>query len=357
MKNRLKTKFFTLAFRGLALILFAFVLLAPAFLRTETIEASADTGPKPSVRVTFANMGDELCYGTLLSKTPSTGPARAWDGTEEGKYISEGKDEAVWRAFTEFKDSDGYYFLQWFWRADEKKALNWTYYPPQEFKILLYYPGRATESDAADNSADGATHDSEPAAESGVFCVSDVLERYAFHSYYFVNMAEIADGTNGDSVTNISAAIPLHATENYDYSAEILGFFVRFIITLGVETLLALAFGLRTKRAFLTVLAANGATQIALNLLLNVQLHFNNVYGVFPLYFFAELFVFIAEAALYCFLLGKRKNGGENRSADENSGKAEALYSKKRLILYAFTANLISFCIGVPLAILLPAVF
>lgn len=313
------------------------------------MKASADTGPKPSVHVTFENMGDELCYGTLLSKTPSTGPARAWDGTEDGKFY-EGADEAVWRAFTEFKDEDGFYFLQWFWRTDENKALNWTYYPPQTFKILLYYPDRATKSGAADNSAGGATRDSETTAASGAFCVSDVLKRYAFHSYYFVNMAEIADNTGG-------AAIPLPVTQGYDYSAEIRGFFVRFIITLGVETLLALAFGLRTKRAFLTVLAANGVTQIALNLLLNVRLHFNNLYGVIPLYFFAELFIFAAEAALYCFILGKRKNGGENGSADENGGKAAIAYSKKRLILYAFTANLVSFCIGLPLAILLPAVF
>ena len=314
------------------------------------MKASADTGPKPSVRVTFENMGDELCYGTLLSKTPSTGPAGAWDGTEDGKYIHEGADEAVWRAFTEFKDEDGFYFLQWFWRADENKALNWTYYPPQTFKILLYYPDRATKSGAADNSAGGATRDSKTTAASGAFCVSDVLKRYAFHSYYFVDMRNVQSETIG-TIAKISV------TQSYDYSAEILGFFVRFIITLGVETLLALAFGLRTKRAFLTVLAANGVTQIALNLLLNVRLHFNNLYGVIPLYFFAELFIFAAEAALYCFILGKRKNGGENGSADENGGKAAIVYSKKRLILYAFTANLVSFCIGLPLAILLPAVF
>lgn len=350
MKYCWKTKFFTHAFRLVSLTLLTFVLLAPAFLRTETMKASADTGPKPSVRVTFENMGDELCYGTLLSKTPSTGPAHAWDGTEDGKYIHEGADEAVWRAFTEFKDEDGFYFLQWFWRADENKALNWTYYPPQTFKILLYYPDRATKSGAADNSAGGATRDSETTAASGAFCVSAVLKKYAFHSYYFVDMRNVQSETIG-TIAKISA------TQGYDYSAEILGFFVRFIITLGVETLLALAFGLRTKRAFLTVLAANGATQILLNLLLNVQLHFNNVYGVFPLYFFAELFVFVAEAALYCFIFGKRKNGGENGSADENGGKAAIAYSKKRLILYAFTANLVSFCIGLPLAILLPAVF
>lgn len=352
MKYCWKTKFFTHAFRLVSLTFLTFVLLAPAFLRTETMKASADTGPKPSVRVTFENMGDELCYGTLLSKTPSTGPARAWDGTEDGKFY-EGADEAVWRAFTEFKDEDGFYFLQWFWRADENKALNWAYYPPQTFKILLYYPDRATKSGAADNSAGGATRDSKTSAASGAFCVSAVLKKYAFHSYFTVNMADIADNTGGNLIT----ATPLPVTQNYDYSAEILGFFVRFIVTLGVETLLALAFGLRTKRAFFTVLAANGATQVALNILLNVQLHFNNVYRMFPLYFFAELFVFVAEAVLYCFILGKRKNGGESGSADENGGKVAIVYSKKRLILYAFTANLISFCIGLPLAILLPAVF
>ena len=350
MKYCWKTKFFTHAFRLVALMFLTFVLLTPAFLCTETIKASADTGPKPSVHVTFENMGDDLCYGTLLSKTPSTGPAEAWDGTEDGKYFFNGADETVWRAFVEFKDEDGFYFLQWFWRADEKKTLNWRYYPPQTFKILLYYPDRATESGAADNSAGGATRDSATTAASGAFCVSDVLERYAFHSYYFVDMRNVQSETIG-TIAKISA------TQGYDYSAEILGFFVRFIITLGVETLLALAFGLRTKRAFLTVLAANGATQVALNILLNVQLHFNNVYGVFPLYFFAELFVFVAEAALYCFILGKRKNGGVSGSADENGGKAAIAYSKKRLILYAFTANLVSFCIGLPLAILLPAVF
>ena len=314
------------------------------------MKASADTGPKPSVSVTFENMGDELCYGTLLSKTPSTGPAEAWDGTEDGKYFFNGADETVWRAFVEYKDPDGFYFLQWFWRTDEKKTLNWRYYPPQTFKILLYYPDRATESGAADNSSGASTRDSETTAASGAFCVSDVLKRYAFHSYYFVDMRNVQSETIG-TIAKISV------TQGYDYSAEILGFFVRFIITLGAETLLALAFGLRTKRAFLTVLAANGVTQIALNLLLNVRLHFNNVYGVFPLYFFAELFIFAAEAALYCFILGKRKNGGENGSADENGGKAAIAYSKKRLILYAFTANLVSFCIGLPLAILLPAVF
>ena len=47
------------------------------------ITANADMGPKPSVRITFKNLGDELCYGTLLSSKESTGPASAWNGKEE----------------------------------------------------------------------------------------------------------------------------------------------------------------------------------------------------------------------------------------------------------------------------------
>ena len=332
MKNFFKTNFLICGFCLLA-ILCAFLFGSP-FTAAERIEASADTGPKPSVRVTFENMGDELCYATLLSKTPSTGPAEAWDGTEDGKYFFNGADETVWRAFVEFKDEDGFYFLQWFWRADEKKTLNWRYYPPQVFKILLYYPERTTNDGAAGNA----------------FCTSDVLERYAFHSYFSVDMRNVQSGTIG-TIAKISA------TKSYDYSAELTGFFVRFFATLGAEILLALIFGLRAKRAFFTVTAANVVTQILLNLLLNVQLRINNIYGIFTLYFFAELGVFLAEAALYCFVLGRRKNGENDVSGCEKDEKTLAFYSKKRLILYAFTANLVSFCIGLPLAYLFPSAF
>lgn len=332
MKNFFKTNFLICGFCLLA-ILCAFLFGSP-FTAAERIEASADTGPKPSVRVTFENMGDELCYATLLSKTRSTGPARAWDGTEDGKDIFYSADETVWRAFAEYEDPDGFYFLQWFWRADEKKTLNWTYYPPQVFKILLYYPERTTNDGAAGNA----------------FCTSDVLERYAFHSYFSVDMRNVQSETIGTSAK-------ISATKSYDYSAELPGFFVRLFATLGAEILLALIFGLRAKRAFFTVTAANVVTQILLNLLLNVQLRINNIYGIFTLYFFAELGVFLAEAALYCFVLGRRKNGENDVSGCGKDEKTLAFYSKKRLILYAFTANLVSFCIGLPLAYLFPSAF
>ena len=64
------------------LLILCAVMIAVGF----PVTVRADMGPKPSVRIRFENMGDELCYGTLLSKTKSTSPASAWDGVESVSY-------------------------------------------------------------------------------------------------------------------------------------------------------------------------------------------------------------------------------------------------------------------------------
>ncbi len=58
--------------RKLSQLIFVFLCVLVMF----PIGVSGDTGPKPSVTIKFENMGDELCYGTLLAKEESTGPAR-----------------------------------------------------------------------------------------------------------------------------------------------------------------------------------------------------------------------------------------------------------------------------------------
>ena len=71
MKNRKLTRVFTA------------LLCAVLVMMVFPITASADTGPKPSVRITFENLGDKECWGTLLSSKQSTGPSSAWNGKEE----------------------------------------------------------------------------------------------------------------------------------------------------------------------------------------------------------------------------------------------------------------------------------
>ena len=84
--------------------------------------AKADFGPKPSVQIDFEGLGDELCYGTLLSDRKSTGPSTAWDGTESDARHNENEhysyatlDYETWKKFIDYKDSDGFYFLQESW--------------------------------------------------------------------------------------------------------------------------------------------------------------------------------------------------------------------------------------------------
>ena len=98
------------------------------------LTVGADMGPKPSIVVTFENTGDELCYGTLLSKIDRSGPHQVWSGDEDDIQY---ENTEIFLAFAEYKDNDGFYFLQTLWNVSEKGEIAWEYYPPDIFKILF----------------------------------------------------------------------------------------------------------------------------------------------------------------------------------------------------------------------------
>lgn len=206
--------------------------------------AHADMGPKPSVRVQFTGLGEEECYATLLSKHSSTGPESAWNGEEERANPNRLPEE-IWRAFVDYADFDGYYFLQVAWQISEADGVAWTYYPPDDFKVLLYFP------------------------EDGRFLSTEVLHRYAFDTYYTVVL-------EGDSIGSAeydgahSTDDRLNVHRSYLYRYEILAFLVRLCLTLVIELGLALLFGMRGGRLFGRLLLLNLGTQIFLNLALNL---------------------------------------------------------------------------------------
>lgn len=301
------------------------VLLCTAFwIALFSVTASADMGPKPSVRIIFKNMGDTLCYGTLLSKTDSTGPASAWDGTEEHARYNNSEyepdaplDYETWKAFVEYKDADGYYFLQESWAVSETKKIEWTYFPPDSFKILLYYP------------------------ETGVFVVSGIYEKYAFDTYYTVDMDGVTIGLV-DYDEEQSTDERLHAYRSFNYIHEAFFLVVRIVITILIEMAVALLFGFRRKNQLLLLIVVNTVTQIILNVLLNC-IHFQ--YG--PLDFMAyyiclELVVFAVEAVVYCTCLKKISNP-----------VSENLF----YVIYALVANGISFTAGLVAAQWTPGLF
>lgn len=276
------------------------VLLLLALPRT----AYADMGPKPSVQIHFTGSSGEAYYGTLLSETSSTGPATAWNGRKEYAQYREGEYE-IWKAFVEYEDKDGYYFLQELWDCSETGELKWIYYPPSPFKILLYFP------------------------ETDSFYVSPVYERYAFDSYFTVDLSE-------------DPAAGLTAKRSYDHGREFASLAIRITFTVLLELGVALLFAYREKWQLRFLALVNVITQIVLHLLLNlIHYYYGGQMFVFG-YCILEFVVFGLEALLYVRLLPRCSKMAQKRG---------------RAVVYALVANGFSFLVGLWLAERIPGIF
>ncbi|MBR6744995.1 MAG: hypothetical protein IKM00_07270 [Clostridia bacterium] len=280
------------------------------------LAVNADMGPKPSVRVRFENMGDELCYATLISQKPSTGPQSVWDGNEEHIY-NRNLDLDIWRAFVEYEDADGFYFLQCAWQVNENKEFGWIYYPPGTFKILLYYP------------------------ETDTFAVSGICKRYAFDTYYTVDMngTEIGSADYNGELSNDDR---LNAYRSYQWKQELVSLTVRIVLTILIEMAVALLFGFLEKRALLLLAGVNTLTQIVLNVILNLINYTSGQLAFALAYIALELAVFAMEAVLYALCM--------NRFVKKQ--RTKAFY-----ILYALIANAVSFGAGILIARIMPGIF
>ena len=284
---------------------FAFIMCL-MLVMAMTIPASADIGPKPSVQIEFTGMEGQTYYGTLLSMYESTGPASVWDGNPEHADYQPGEEGYdIWLKFLEYQDADGYYFLQWWWDCSETNQLNWTYYPPTPFKILLYFP------------------------ETDTFYVSPVYERYAFDSYFTVDMSDLD-------------ADPMVADKSYDYTWEIISLAARIILTIALELAIALLFGYREKKVLGFLAIVNAVTQVGLNVALNI-INYNSGSMIFTFnYVLLEILVFAIEAIAYAVLL-KKLSGKEQKPV--------------KAVGYALVANAASFGFGLWLAHVIPGIF
>ena len=262
--------------------------------------AFADMGPKPSVRIGIEGLDPDVpCWGTLLSEEASTGPSRAYDG-ENARVGEAGED--VWRAFVDYEDPDGYYFLQELWPCSEDGRLWWTYYPPEEFKLLLYFP------------------------ETGEFVSSGKCSAYAFTSWFD---ARLSDGE-------------LALSKSYDYSGAIVNFAVRCALTVALECAAAyFLFRLRTPGRLKAVAAVNVITQLALNLVVNIIAYLAGSFMIAFRFFLLECLVFAAEGALYDMFF---RRAGEPVPV-------------KRCWALSLVGNLMSYALGLWLAYAVPGLF
>ncbi len=291
---------------------FISLLLSVTIIFALPLVAHADIGPKPSINITFEGVEkDTEYYGTLLSQRKSTGPSSAWDGIS-GHEEYDGFDEEIWQVFADYTDTDGYYFLQEIWECSGTNQLNWTYYPPSSFKILLWFP------------------------QTDKYYVSDIYERYAFDSYYTVELSEFMAETSA-AEDNI-----LVAEESYNFTWEIISLLARIAATILLEIAIAFIFGYTEKKAIRFIAVVNIITQVVLNVALNI-INYNMGSMAFVFFFvLLEVVVFALEAVIYGILLKKF-----------TAKKADRF----KTTAYAFAANAASFAIGLWLSHIIPGIF
>ena len=285
-----------------------FVLILLGIIFCLPASAKADIGPKPSVDIEFKGFEGEVYYTTILAQERSTGPTSAY---EEGDEVPAGLSRDAFLKMAEYEDPDGFYFHGVLSESTESHSFRWGYYPPETFKILAYFP------------------------EADRFVSSEIMERYAFDSYYRF------DG----SAVDLSA--PQSRTEgqvmrSYAYSREILTLAIRIVLTIALELLIALLFRFKGRRVWSFIIAVNIITQIALNLGLNFIQFQSGMWAFVFFYVVLEILVFIIEAVLYAWQLPKR---------------SPVPLSRKRAVIYALAANIVSLAAGLALSSFLPRIF
>ena len=292
-------------------ILTALLLLLPL----TAMPVSADVGPKPSVVVALEGLEGRTCWGTLLSQQEGTGP---YGRFYEEEAAEDPEEDRALRALLplERMDSEGFHLLN-FVKDCSDGEFSWTYYPPHTYKIALWFP------------------------EEDALAVSGVYHRYAFDSYYRLDLSGVELMPGG--IVELEAA---RLQRDYPYGASLLALAGRVALTLGAELLLALAFGLRTRQALKWVAVVNLATQLGLNLALELFTYCNGALEgmmailALPVYLAAEAVVTLVELRIY-----RRKLLGERGA------------SGRRITAFTWTANLCSLLAGVLLSFRLPALF
>lgn len=291
--------------------IFAVFALLPLLMST----VSADMGPKPSVNIEITGIS-EPCWGTLLSERESTGPYTSVKNEperrgEERSWAGGRTSADAWDAFSAYEEiePDGYYFLNFLDDCADGQ-LNWTYYPPQKFKVALWFP------------------------EKNSMLVTGPYERYAFDSYYTLDLTNVQP-ENGKLITGLTME------RSYDMTTELIGMGVRVVLTVLLEIAVAWLFRLRARGQLRLILGVNVVTQLLLNGFLNWYSYVNGTLFLTVLFLFGEILVLAVEGAVYSRWLPKL-------------GEKDA---PCRSWLYAFCANALSCGAGLLLAHVIPGVF
>ncbi len=289
------------------------LMVAVALLLTLSVKTSADTGPKPYIDITIE--GDTKgMYMTLLSNRTHYGPWHVYDETNDSyKELNE-----IEKKFINYVDNENFNYLQYY-QSIENNKFRWGYYPPTTFKILIY--DEINDLFITDNKI----------YEKNEFGSIYTLKRDNGYINSFIK-------SNPEPIESpcIMPAEAFSVTSNNNIGHSILSFFIRFIICLAIEMLIALLFGFRGKE-FIPILIVNFVTQVALNVILAIDIY-NNGFNMLNIlahaYIPLEIGILVVEFLAYYFIFTKWKFKREN------------YINPLRILFYTLTANICSFVLG-----------
>ncbi len=264
-----------------------FVLFMIIFISSHYV-FHADTAPKPSIVINTENLEGRY-YITLLSKEDAHGP---WH-KDKKEYIVE--DIALQKEIDKFFEfEDEYYNIGEYTILDDKnKTFSWTYYPPDDFKVLLYSP------------------------EKDEFYLSEPYERFAFYSYYDL---KFENGKVSLIEDMKMAKEEMFRTKKDKFPPLIKMFILTLMSSLVIELALALLFGYRNKE-LLYIAIINCITQLVLYFIIFVLFAYRSYYTALIV---GESVVFAIEVSAYMRKFNKK-------------GKA---------LIYAMMANTLSIILG-----------
>lgn len=282
-------------------VLKAFVVLAVILLCISILSGTvlADTGPKRSISIAIKNSPSEPYYVALLMK--GTRPS---DPDSYYRYVHVlDEDESIREIFFNYEE-DGYILfsyaggmssIEYSERMSEADSVSYGYMVPSTFKVIVV-------------------------TQSGDVTVSDAITAQAFHAEFEYDYAK-----------NILKEEKLVSNFSRNLTIESVIFCG---ITLFIEGIVLLCFGLFRKKNLLRFLVANLLTQTLLfgfNVTCRFVAPFWSYYMI--VWYFVESLITVIELFIYRRHL-VRKDGS---------------VSVKRNIFYAITANVISAFIDLPI--------
>lgn len=271
------------------------ILFTITFLMMLPITSNADTGPKPSLTIIVKGMDvEEYWLDLLVADEPNYSWLKISDEEREkvsklAKYKEGGLHPAL-LVGTHIPMNGS---LTGEKQGDGSYIHKFTYVGvPSEFKIAIL------KSD-------------------GTLIISDKVKRNHFQSVMEYTFETSNINERADSSGKVREVFP---------RGYIWGFLLRMILTLAIEIGIALLFGFTLKKTWRILTLTNIATQIILNLIVISSTIRNGQTSGFFTFFITELFVIVTETFIYDNLLIE--------------------HNRKRRILYAITANIVSIAAG-----------